>query len=97
MPARKLRLAAQLALLAALGLSTSGGAQDSAYPSAKQGGNYMHNFYFPPARSSTPWAPSFSPDGKWIAEHVFAQFDEAKRIYQGFLAQAPPAPTQEEN
>jgi hypothetical protein len=27
-------------------------------------------------------------------EHVFAQFDEAKRLYQGFLAQAPSAPTQ---
>ncbi len=37
------------------------------YPSAKHGGNYMHNFYFPPAPSSTPWAPDWSPDGKWIA------------------------------
>jgi hypothetical protein len=27
----------------------------------------MHNFYFPPAPSSTPWAPDWSPDGKWIA------------------------------
>jgi hypothetical protein len=27
-------------------------------------------------------------------EHVFAQFDEAKRLYQGFLAEAPSAPTQ---
>ncbi len=39
----------------------------SAYPSSRHGGNYMHNFYFPPAPSSTPWAPSWSPDGKWIA------------------------------
>ena len=38
-----------------------------AYPSSKHGGNYMHNFYFPPAPSSTPWAPDWSPDGKWIA------------------------------
>ena len=37
------------------------------YPSARHGGNYMHNFYFPPAPSSTPWAPSWSPDGDWIA------------------------------
>ncbi len=37
------------------------------YPSAKHGGNYMHNFYFPQAPSSTPWAPSWSPDGRWIA------------------------------
>ncbi len=37
------------------------------YPSARHGGNYMHNFYFPPAPSSTPWAPSWSPDGRWIA------------------------------
>jgi TolB protein len=37
------------------------------YPAAKQGGNYMHNYYFPPAPSSTPWAPAWSPDGKSIA------------------------------
>ncbi len=37
------------------------------YPSAAHGGNYMRNFYFPPAPSSTPWAPSWSPDGAWIA------------------------------
>ena len=37
------------------------------YPSSRHGGNYMHNFYFPPAPSSTPWAPDWSPDGKWIA------------------------------
>jgi len=38
-----------------------------AYPAARSGGNYMHNFYFPPSPSSTPWAPAWSPDGKWIA------------------------------
>ncbi len=64
---RKLRLAAPFLLLSGLCLSKPGSAQESSYPSAKQGGNYMHNFYFPPAPSSTPWAPSFSPDGKWIA------------------------------
>ena len=37
------------------------------YPGARTGGNYMHNYYFPPAPSSTPWAPAWSPDGKWIA------------------------------
>jgi len=39
----------------------------TSYPSSSHGGNYMHNFYFPPAPSSTPWAPEWSPDGKWIA------------------------------
>lgn len=39
----------------------------SAYPAARQGTFYMHNFYFPPAPSSTPWWPSWSPDGKSIA------------------------------
>ena len=38
-----------------------------AYPAARTGGNYMHNYYFPPAPSSTPWAPAWSPDGKSIA------------------------------
>ena len=37
------------------------------YPSARMGGNYMHNFYFPPAPSSTPWYPSWSPDGEAVA------------------------------
>jgi len=37
------------------------------YPWARHGGNYMYNFYFPPAPSSTPWAPAWSPDGSAIA------------------------------
>ncbi len=41
--------------------------REAPYPSAAQGGNYMRNFYFPPAPSSTPWAPCWSPDGGWIA------------------------------
>ena len=39
----------------------------AAYPAARHGGNYMHNFYLPPAPSSTPWAPAWSPDGSRIA------------------------------
>jgi hypothetical protein len=37
------------------------------YPAAKTGGLYMINYYFPPAPSSHPWWPVWSPDGKWIA------------------------------
>ena len=37
------------------------------YPAASHGGNYMHNYYIPPAPSSTPWAPDWSPDGRHIA------------------------------
>src|ERR1700730_10092641 len=37
------------------------------YPAATQGGNYMQNYYLPPAPSTTPWAPAWSPDGAWIA------------------------------
>ena len=37
------------------------------YPWARHGGNYMYNYYFPPAPSSTPWAPAWSPDGTAIA------------------------------
>ena len=39
---------------------------EGGYPAARMGGNYMHNFYFPPAPSSTPWSPTWAPDG----EHV---------------------------
>lgn len=37
------------------------------YPAAKTGGNYMHNYYLPPAASSSPWWPTWSPDGQWLA------------------------------
>ena len=42
-------------------------AQAGRYPASQHGGNYMQNFYFPPAPSSTPWAPSWAPDGRWLA------------------------------
>ena len=41
--------------------------QFGAYPAARMGGNYMHNFYLPPAVNSTPWAPTWAPDGESIA------------------------------
>jgi len=53
-----------LALFFSIGAT---GLHAQVYPNAKTGGNYMHNYYFPPAASSTPWWPSWSPDGKWIA------------------------------
>ena len=37
------------------------------YSAARHGGGYMHNYYFPPAPSATPWAPAWSPDGQQIA------------------------------
>jgi len=27
----------------------------------------MHSYHFPPVANSTPWAPAWSPDGRWIA------------------------------
>ena len=60
MAGRQLTLA--LCLAAAL---TTVHAQN--YPAARSGGNYMHNYYLPPAGSSTPWWPTWSPDGRWLA------------------------------
>lgn len=37
------------------------------YPAARTGGNYMHNYLLPPAASSTPWWPSWAPDGRSLA------------------------------
>jgi hypothetical protein len=59
-----MRISVATLVLVALGFRAD--AQNE-YPAAKHGGNYMHNFYFPPAPSSTPWAPTWSPDGKSIA------------------------------
>ena len=42
-------------------------AQAGRYPAARHGGNYMHNYYLPPAPSATPWAPSWAPDGASLA------------------------------
>ena len=54
-------------VLVGYGPTAAGQPGGRTYPSARHGGNYMHNFYLPPAPSSTPWAPSWSPDGEWIA------------------------------
>ena len=61
-----LRAAAAAATIVAA-VSLVIGQDGRTYPSARTGGTYMHNYYFPPAPSSTPWAPAWSPDGKWIA------------------------------
>ena len=38
-----------------------------AYPAAKTGGNYMHNFYLPPPSPTSPRWPAWSPDGQSLA------------------------------
>ena len=42
-------------------------AAQGAYPAAAHGGNYMHNFHFPPAPSSSPWYPAWHPGGERVA------------------------------
>jgi TolB protein len=60
---RAMTLTAAVVLMVAE-LAAQGG---RTYRPARQGGNYMHNYYFAPAPSSTPWAPAWSPDGRTIA------------------------------
>ena len=52
-------------------------AQKATYPASKHGGNYMFNYYIPPAPSTTPWAPAWSPDGQWI---VFAMYGSIWKV-----------------
>ncbi len=60
--------AALASLLAAAVLAApSAAAAQRQYVASGHGGNYMHNFYFPPAPSSTPWYPAWSPDGESVA------------------------------
>ena len=64
-------LAATLVLAAATAAALPGHltAQPGArpYPASAHGGNYMHNFYFPPAPSSSPWYPAWHPGGERVA------------------------------
>jgi len=59
----RLALALGLALVA----SSARAQAPRPYAAARHGGNYMFNYYLPPAPGSTPWAPCWSPDGRWIA------------------------------
>ena len=62
------RLVTALAALSALaGVALWAQPAPRTYPMARSGGNYMHNYYIPPAPSSTPWAPAWAPDGRSIA------------------------------
>ena len=60
---------AALAVAATLALPPSEIAAQSrpSYPASAHGGNYMHNFYFPPAPASTPWYPAWHPGGERVA------------------------------
>ena len=60
-----------LRLLVFLLLIATAGAQKAPYPASKHGANYMFNYYLPPAPSTTPWAPAWSPDGKWVAVAMY--------------------------
>ena len=63
----KVRFACAFALAwIALGVAGPTRAQPRAFPAAKTGGNYMHNYYLPPP-SSTPFWPAWSPSGEEIA------------------------------
>lgn len=55
--------------IAVVALSADAGAQWTRrpYQHSRYGGNYMHSYHFPPAPSSTPWAPSWSPDDRSLA------------------------------
>ncbi|MBW3535375.1 MAG: hypothetical protein KY453_09195, partial [Gemmatimonadetes bacterium] len=57
---------APVVLLALVPLAAAAQARDG-YPAARHGGNYMYNYYIPPAPSSTPWHPAWHPDGGSIA------------------------------
>ncbi len=57
-----------LALALALAPSSEAAAQSRrAYPATAHGGNYMHNFYLPPAPATTPWYPAWHPSGATLA------------------------------
>ncbi|MDH3270312.1 MAG: CehA/McbA family metallohydrolase [Gemmatimonadota bacterium] len=64
---RCIRAAALVSLMALCGAPASGQERFGSYPATRMGGNYMHNFYLPPAVNSTPWYPAWAPDGQSVA------------------------------
>src|ERR1039457_958977 len=56
-----------LAFAAIAAGAPAGTSRAANYPASRHGGAYMYNYYIPPAPGTTPWAPCWSPDGKWIA------------------------------
>src|SRR5205809_2331147 len=45
--------------------------QGSEYPALKYRSNYLASYYLSHAPNTTPWWPSWSPDGKWIAVAMY--------------------------
>src|SRR4051794_12432037 len=41
------------------------------YPALKYRSNYLSSYYLSHAPNTTPWWPSWSPDGKWIAVAMY--------------------------
>src|SRR6185436_14824744 len=46
-------------------------AQGSEYAALKFRSNYLASYYLSHAPNTTPWWPSWSPDGKWIAVAMY--------------------------
>ncbi len=65
--ARRLRLTTAAAAFLVASAPLSAQQRFGSYTAARMGGNYMHNYYLPPAVNSTPWYPSWSPDGQSVA------------------------------
>jgi Tol biopolymer transport system component len=47
------------------------GAQGTEYPAVQLRSNYLFSYYVSHAMHATPWWPSWSPDGKWIAVSMY--------------------------
>jgi TolB protein len=92
------RVGVPAALLVLCAIGYAGAQARRPYAAIGYGGNYLHNYLIPPAPSATPFAPTWSPDGREVAFSLHgsiwitsADGGEAREVVSGSKYYSSPA------